>query len=113
MTLSEMFVDQEEQTFEMQRDQVISIILAATDLGSTEERLQSYVQRLSAATDEKEFDDAYADFVDCLSTAPASHRVAVDHSRGSAEGYRRRIGLRRGHRQVRASQSDGRELAFS
>jgi hypothetical protein len=67
MMLSQMFVDQEAETFEQRRDEVVSIISAATDLAGAERGLRPFVEHLCAAADEHEFDDAFVQLVDRLS----------------------------------------------
>ena len=67
MTLEQMFTDQDDLTFENRRDEVISIVSAATDLAGAERNLRPFVDQLCAAVDERQFDDAYAQLVDRLS----------------------------------------------
>jgi hypothetical protein len=63
MTLSDMFVDQETQSFEQRRDEVVSIVRAAVDLAGVDRGLASIMQRLTAASDENEFDEAFDEIV--------------------------------------------------
>ena len=70
MTLSDMFSDGDTRTFEEQRDEVISIVMQATDLGGREQYLRRAVHRCRRASTEREFDRAYETLVSVISSAP-------------------------------------------
>jgi hypothetical protein len=72
MTLSEMFVDQEAETFEQRRDEVVAIISAATDFAGADYGLRSFFETMCRATDESEFDEVFDLLVTSISeTTPA------------------------------------------
>lgn len=72
MTLSAMFTEEDTRTFEERRDEVISLVIEATDLGGSEQYLRRAVHRCRKAHTEPEFDQAYEDLVDQISAAPLS-----------------------------------------
>lgn len=72
MTLSDMFTDEDTRTFEERRDEVISLVIEATDLGGREQYLRRAVHRCRKAHSEKEFDAAYEELVLQISAAPLS-----------------------------------------
>ena len=59
MTLSDMFIDQDAETFEQRRDEVVDIVSSALDLAGADRGLAAIMQRLTVATDENEFDEAF------------------------------------------------------
>ena len=59
MTLSDMFVDQDAETFEQRRDEVVDIVSSALDLAGADRGLAAIMQRLTVATDESDFDEAF------------------------------------------------------
>jgi hypothetical protein len=72
MTLSEMFVDQEAQTFEQRRDEVVEIMSSALDLAGVDRGLATIMRRLAIASDETEFDVAFDEIVSGVrETTPA------------------------------------------
>jgi hypothetical protein len=77
MRLSEMFVDQDVETFEQRRDEVLALISSATDLAGPDQDLRSIVERIGSATDESEFDAAFDKLVSTIcETAPLHIRAA-------------------------------------
>ena len=70
MTLSDMFTDEDTRSFEERRDEVIALIIQATDLGGRERYLRRAVRRCCKAHTEQEFDRAYESLVDAISSAP-------------------------------------------
>ena len=70
MTLSDMFTDEDTRSFEERRDEVIALIIQATDLGGRERYLRRAVQRCRKAHTEQEFDRAYESLVDAISSTP-------------------------------------------
>lgn len=70
MTLSDMFTEEDTRTFEERRDEVISLVIQATDLRGREQYLRRAVRRCSKAHSEQEFDRAYESLVDAISSAP-------------------------------------------
>jgi hypothetical protein len=59
MTLSDMFVDQDAETFEQRRDEVVEIMSSALDLAGADRGLAAIMRRLTVATDQSEFDEAF------------------------------------------------------
>jgi hypothetical protein len=59
MKLAEMFADQEAQTFEDRRAEVISVVSAAADFAGADYGLRAIFQRMCASETEPEFDEAY------------------------------------------------------
>ena len=59
MTLSDMFIDQDAETFEQRRDEVVDIVSSALDLAGADRGLAAIMQRLTVATDENDFDEAF------------------------------------------------------
>jgi hypothetical protein len=59
MTYSNMFADQEAQTFEQRRDEVVAIVSSAVDLAGIDRGLVALLDRLTTANDENEFDEAF------------------------------------------------------
>ncbi len=72
MTLSEMFTEEDTRSFEERRDEVISLVIQATDLSGGEQYLRRAVHRCRRAHTEQEFDQAYESLVSAISTAPLS-----------------------------------------
>ncbi len=72
MTLSEMFAGDETRTFEERRDEVVSLVVQATDLEGHEQYLRRAVARCIHAHSEQEFDQAYQSLVSAISAAPLS-----------------------------------------
>lgn len=70
MTLSDMFSDQDNRTFEERRDEVVALVIEATDLGGPEQHLRQAVRRCRRASSETEFDQAYESLVGAISRAP-------------------------------------------
>jgi hypothetical protein len=68
--LSEMFAEEDTRSFEERRDEVIALVIQATDLGGRERHLRPAVRRCSKAHTEQEFDQAYQSLVDAISSAP-------------------------------------------
>ena len=63
MMLADMYVDQDTQTFEQRRDEVVAIVSSATDLAGVDRGLSDIVARLGIAADESEFDRAFGQLV--------------------------------------------------
>jgi hypothetical protein len=59
MTYSEMFADQDDQSFEERRDEVVAIVSSALDLVGFDRGLSAIMQSLTTASDEREFDQAF------------------------------------------------------
>jgi hypothetical protein len=70
MTLSDMFTEEDTRSFEEQRDEVIALVIQATDLGGREQYLRRAVRRCRKAHTEQEFDQAYESLVEAISSAP-------------------------------------------
>jgi hypothetical protein len=66
MTLTKMFADQEAQTFEERRAEVVAIVRSAADFAGADYGLRAIFQTMCAADDEKEFDQAYDTLVASL-----------------------------------------------
>ena len=63
MMLADMYVDQDTQTFEQRRDEVVAIVSSATDLAGVDRGLSDIVARLGIGADESEFDQAFGQLV--------------------------------------------------
>ena len=72
MALSDMFTEEDTRSFEERRDEVIALVIEATDLSGREQYLRRAVRRCSKAHSEREFDQAYEELVLEISTAPLS-----------------------------------------
>ena len=72
MTLREMFSEDDQRSFEERRDEVLSLVIEATDLGGNEQFLRRSVRRCRRASTEREFDQAYEELVGQISRAPLS-----------------------------------------
>ena len=72
MTLREMFSEDDDRSFEERRDEVLSLVIEATDLRGNERFLRRAVHRCRRASSEREFDQAYEDLVTEISKAPLS-----------------------------------------
>lgn len=72
MTLSDMFTEEDTRSFEERRDEVIALIIQATDLGGREQYLRRAVHRCRRAHTEQEFDEAYQSLVNAILSAPLS-----------------------------------------
>jgi hypothetical protein len=72
VTLSEMFTEEDTRSFEERRDEVIALVIQATDLSGREQYLRRAVHRCRKAHSEKEFDQAYESLVNAISAAPLS-----------------------------------------
>jgi hypothetical protein len=70
VTLSDMFTEEDTRSFEERRDEVIALVIQATDLGGREQYLRRAVRRCRKAHTEREFDRAYESLVDAISSAP-------------------------------------------
>jgi hypothetical protein len=71
MTLSDMFVDQDAETFEERRDEVVAIVSSALDLAGADRGLVALMQCLTRATNEDEFDETFDEIVSSIrATAP-------------------------------------------
>ncbi len=69
VTLGAMFSDGDTRTFQQRRDEVVSILLQATDLGD-DQYLRRAVHRCRRAHSERQFDRAYASLASAIATAP-------------------------------------------
>jgi hypothetical protein len=67
-----MFTEEDTRTFEERRDEVIALVIEATDLGGRERYLRRVVHRCRKAHSEQEFDQAYEELVIQISSAPLS-----------------------------------------
>lgn len=72
MTLSEMFTEEDTRSFEARRDEVIALIIEATDLSGGEQHLRRAVHRCRQAHNEQEFDEAYDSLVSAIAKEPLS-----------------------------------------
>lgn len=72
MTLSQMFTEEDTRSFEERRDEVIALVMQATDLSGGERYLRRAVHRCHRAHTEQEFDQAYESLVTAISSAPLS-----------------------------------------
>ena len=70
VTLSEMFSEDDGRSFEQRRDEVIALVIEATDLSGPEQYLRRTVRRCRRATTEQKFDRAYKSLVAAISEAP-------------------------------------------
>jgi hypothetical protein len=70
VTLKEMFSDEDTRSFEQQRDEVVSLLIQATDLSGRDQYLRRAVHRCRQAHSEREFDRAYETVVSAIATAP-------------------------------------------
>ena len=70
MTLREMFSDEDARSFEQRRDEVVSLLVQATDLSGRDQYLRRAVHRCRRAHSEREFDQAYKTVVSAIATAP-------------------------------------------
>ena len=65
-----MFTEEDTRSFEERRDEVIALVIQATDLGGREQYLRRAVRRCRKAHTEREFDQAYESLVEAISSAP-------------------------------------------
>ena len=72
VTLRDMFSQDDVRSFEDRRDEVLSLVMQATDLSGRERYLRRSVHRCRRATTEQEFDRAYEALVSEISRAPLS-----------------------------------------
>jgi hypothetical protein len=63
MTLSGMFEDQDAETFEARRDEVVAIVSSALDLAGADRGLAALMQRLTSSASEDEFDKTFDEIV--------------------------------------------------
>ncbi len=70
MTLSDMFSEEDRRTFEERRDEVLSLVIEATDIRGHEQYLRRAVHRCRRASTEREFDQAYESLVAAITEAP-------------------------------------------
>lgn len=70
MTLADMFSEEDVRTFEQRRDEVVSLLVQATDLSGRDHYLRRDVNRCRRAHSEREFDTAYESLVSAIATAP-------------------------------------------
>ncbi len=70
VTLGEMFSGGDTRTFQQRRDEVVSILLQATDLSGDDQYLRRAVHRCRRAHSERQFDRAYASLANAIATAP-------------------------------------------
>ena len=70
VTLDAMFSDGDTRTFQQRRDEVVSILLQATDLSGDDQYLRRAVHRCRRAHSERQFDRAYASLASAIATAP-------------------------------------------
>ena len=116
MTFDEMFTDQEAGTFIERRDEVVSLVRAATDLLAAERGLQPFVDRLSVASDEREFNDAFEQVADRLAVTRAAELTRPDRPVGDQVSPRQHdhtMRARRGIRSARKANSSRQLLAHN
>ena len=70
MSLKDMFGAEDTRTFEQRRDEVVSLVVQATDLGGEDQYLRRAVTRCRRARTEREFDQAYESIVTAISRTP-------------------------------------------
>ena len=67
MTLTKMFADQEAQTFEERRAEVVAIVRSAADFAGADYGLRSLFLAMCQADNENDFDAAYDQLASSLS----------------------------------------------
>ena len=67
MLLSKMYADQDAQTFEERRSEVVAIVKSAADFAGADYGLRSLFQSMCDAENENEFDKAYDQLATSLS----------------------------------------------
>ncbi len=67
MTLTKMFADQEAQTFEERRAEVVAIVRSAADFAGADYGLRSLFRVMCQADNENDFDEAYDKLASSLS----------------------------------------------
>ncbi len=67
MTLTKMFADQEAQTFEERRAEVVAIVRSAADFAGADYGLRSLFRVICEADNENDFDEAYDKLASSLS----------------------------------------------
>ena len=67
-----MFSEEDTRSFEERRDEVIALVIQATDLNGQEHYLRRAVHRCHRAHSEREFDQAYESLVRAISSATLS-----------------------------------------
>ena len=72
VTLNETFTEEETRSFEERRDEVIALVIQASNLNGREHQLPSAVHRCRRAHTERQFDQAYESLVEALTSAPLS-----------------------------------------
>jgi hypothetical protein len=65
-----MFSEDDDRSFEERRDEVLFLVIEATDLNGHEQYLRRSVHRCRRASTEREFDQAYEELVVQISQAP-------------------------------------------
>ncbi len=70
VTLGAMFSDEDTRTFQQRRDEVVALLLQATDLSGQDRYLRRAVSRCQRADTEREFDRAYEAVASGIATAP-------------------------------------------
>ncbi len=70
MTLKEMFSEEDTRSFEQRRDEVVFLLVEATDLSGRDQYLRRAVHWCRRAHSEREFDRAYETVVSAIATAP-------------------------------------------
>ena len=68
--LSEMFSEGDTRSFAQRRDEVVSLLVEATDLSGQDQYLRRAVHRCRRAHSEREFNRAYESVVSAIATAP-------------------------------------------
>ncbi len=77
MKLSEMYGDEDPQTFEERRAEVVAIVRSAADFGSADYGLRSIFLAMSEANNEKDFDEAFETLVTSLSESTVRYLQSV------------------------------------
>jgi hypothetical protein len=70
VTLRDMFRDDDGRSFEERRDEVVALLIEATDLRGREHHLRRDVHRCGRASTESEFNRAYENLVAAISDTP-------------------------------------------
>jgi hypothetical protein len=65
-----MFSEEDGRSFEQRRDEVIALVIEATDISGPEQYLRRAVRRCRRASTEQKFDRAYESLVAAISEAP-------------------------------------------
>jgi hypothetical protein len=65
-----MFSEDDARSFEQRRDEVLALVIEATDISGPEQYLRRSIRRCRRASTEQKFDRAYESLVAAISEAP-------------------------------------------